>query len=134
MNDPGKRFMRLLTCSSAEQVFLKVRELSSDLSDHQHLVRSTILEIHAELEQRVKNALLKHMHRLIFCGDDTQATQQARQRLQKHIGRMSYHAASALLRPCLQTFPAEGQEVWPKRYVTAGISVHVVGRGVRYIR
>jgi hypothetical protein len=45
------RYMDLINCSTPEEVYVRVREWSSDLTEQEHIVRSTILDIHADIER-----------------------------------------------------------------------------------
>jgi len=53
-------YAKLINCSSAEEVRRFTREWSSSLSDDEHLTRSAIFEMHANVESRLKQILYHH--------------------------------------------------------------------------
>ena len=61
-------YMDLIHCSTPEEVYATVRDWISDLTDHEHLVRSTILDIHADVERVMKQTLYHILLGVMFHG------------------------------------------------------------------
>lgn len=99
--------MQTLGLSTPEEVLRRVREWSSDLSDRDHLIRSTILEIHAELEAELKAVLFQILKGTIFHDDDEEAYEQACEHLHKVIRRMNFSAVYRILAPSLKAYPSD---------------------------
>ncbi|MDO9027047.1 MAG: hypothetical protein Q7U87_04105, partial [bacterium] len=58
-------FMGLMNCSSIEEVRERLSKWGSKLSAHEHLIRSSILDIHAHIEKVEKDILFEHMKELV---------------------------------------------------------------------
>jgi hypothetical protein len=63
------RYKDLINCSTPEEVYVRVREWSSDLTEQEHIVRSTIFDIDADIERVLKQVLYQSLLSLIFNGD-----------------------------------------------------------------
>jgi hypothetical protein len=98
------KYTDFIHCRTPEEVRAKVREWSSSLSDQDHLIRSTILDIHANIEHRLKQILYHHMSPLILQGDNKQKNTKRRIALERTIDRMSFMNIYRLLKPCLDAF------------------------------
>jgi hypothetical protein len=106
-DQPG-RYTAFMNCSTPEQVVQAARRWSSDVTDHEHLVRSTILEIDAGIEVLLKKILYEKLSELVWV--DTLATDgeeravEQRESLSKYVERMSFGAVHSMLKPCLEAF------------------------------
>ncbi len=98
-------FAKMINCRTPQEVYARVRTWSSPLSDHEHLVRSTILDIQANVERQLKRILHLHLRRLVFIGEDVAKAAKCQDSLLKHVERMSYTRVYHLLQPCLESFP-----------------------------
>jgi hypothetical protein len=63
-------YQNLLGIKNPDDVAIAVRKWASNLSDHQHLVRSTIQEIHLNVERRLKFILFEQMKPMVFYTSD----------------------------------------------------------------
>ncbi|MCI0553891.1 MAG: hypothetical protein L0287_23320 [Anaerolineae bacterium] len=99
-------YMELLNCKSADEVYEKVRGWSSELSAHEHLVRSTILDIQASLEGLLKDVYYQILLTVLFQGEDEAENEKARDDLYKTITKMNFSAVFRVLRPILQAYPS----------------------------
>jgi hypothetical protein len=106
-SDSSYSYMELIGCETAEDVYERVRQWTSGLSEHEHLVRSTRLDIHANIEARLKQILYHANVQLILKGPDEEEYEQACQKLETRIRRMGFVQVHDLLRPALSVFPAD---------------------------
>jgi len=94
----------MISAPTAEEVYKKVRQWTSDLSEKEHLVRSVVLTIHANLEDRLKNVLYSYLSSLICNSGDQAQYGQRQQKLAKTIRSMSFIRVYELLKPALDSF------------------------------
>ncbi len=106
MKRKNNHFIDLINCQTPEEVRIKVREWSSSLSEQEHLIRSTILDIHANVELRLKQILYHQLLPLIFKTNKEQQNTRQTEKLEKTIRKMSFMSISNLLKPCLDSFPS----------------------------
>ena len=59
-------YIKFIDCKDPIEVLEKVRKFSSSLSGDEHLIRSIMLDIHASIENRIKQILFHHMVLLFF--------------------------------------------------------------------
>jgi hypothetical protein len=85
--------------ATPEDVYRKVAEWTGGLTDRQHLVRSIVLDLGAQLEHRLQQILYAHLSRLVF-GSDARALKE----LNERVERMSYYQVSSLLIPAFNAF------------------------------
>lgn len=102
----SNRYLELLSCSNPSEVYQKAREFSSDRSENEHLTRSTILDIHANMETKLKQVLYQHMFGILFQDDNETENKKRKKSLEKTITRLSFMDVYRLLKPCLDAFPA----------------------------
>jgi len=100
-------YMDLINCSTPEEVYGRVREWSSDLSEHEHVVRSTILDIHTEVELKLKQVLFHSLKSLIFNGDGEEEHEKHCQELERMVTRLSLNQVHQALQPALKAAPHE---------------------------
>jgi hypothetical protein len=84
------QYAELLHCQTAEQVRERVREWSSSLSDDEHLVRSTIIQIQLALEFQMKQLLFDHLTALLCPQVEVTQTEHWRKELAGVVDRMSF--------------------------------------------
>lgn len=97
-------YVDLINCKTPKEVYSRVREWTTSLSDDNHLIRSSILEIHASVERELKRVLYQVMLPLVMLdGKDDEKRLSA---LENSIDRMSFSQVERLLAPCLSTFPS----------------------------
>ena len=80
----------------------KILDWSSDLTEDEHLIRSSILEIHAYVEAQMKTVLYQHMLGLIPNLEDAFRIEQ-RKKLFKTISDMNFSTIHRLLKPCFDS-------------------------------
>src|SRR2546423_514823 len=92
------KYADLIGAETAEEVYRKVREWTSDLSEKEHLVRSIILEIHATVETQLKKTLHNVLSPLIVSWGNRDEYERHRKKLLNTINRMSFARVYELLR------------------------------------
>lgn len=102
----ANRYMNLINCSTFEEVYAKVRSWSSDLSDHVHLVRSTILDIHLDIERVLKQILYHVLLGIIFHGEDEAEYELHCKKLEEMVSNLNFATVHRLLRPAFEAFAA----------------------------
>jgi hypothetical protein len=99
-------FMKLISCRTPEEVYERVRGWSSDFSQDQHLVRSTILDIQADLEGLLKYVLNQALMAVLFQTNDEAKSNGAKDDLDKTIGQMNFSSVFRILQPILRAYPS----------------------------
>jgi hypothetical protein len=100
-------YTRLINCTTADEVQRAVREWSSDRSEQEHLIRSSILDMHANVEIALKQVLYQHMLTILFQDGNEVEDRKRREVLENTISDMHFSTVHRLLRPCLEAFPRE---------------------------
>jgi len=103
-------YQNLLGIKNPEDVATAVRQWASNLSDQEHMIRSTIQEIHLNVERRLKYILYEQMKPLIFwnnADDGEDGKRKKFEKLERTIYKMGFQQVHRLLEPCLSTFPAD---------------------------
>jgi len=107
LGNPQRDYMDLLHCETRDEVMQRVREWSSDLSEEDHLIRSTILEIHLNVENRLKLLFYHTLLPLVWEGDDKDEVERYRASLLKTVNRLNFSTVHRLLKPCFDAYPAD---------------------------
>ena len=102
----SNKYLELLNCSTPNEVYQKAREYSSNRSENEHLTRSTILDIHANVETKLKQVLYQHMLGVLFQDENQRENKRRKKSLEKAITKLSFTDVYRLLKPCLDAFPA----------------------------
>jgi hypothetical protein len=102
--EPGE-YMELIHCTSEDQVLETIKNWSSELSDREHLIRSTILDIQAGLEGLLKNVFYQILLTVLFLGEDENKNLKAKDELYHSITKMNFSAVYRILRPIFQAYP-----------------------------
>ena len=96
-------YLKLLNLSPAE-VLSRVREWSSELSEDEHLIRSVVLEIDANLEAALHDVLYEHMRSILPIWGKPEEDAKARQQLRDEVDSMWFGRVWGLLKPCMLAF------------------------------
>jgi len=99
-------FVDLIHCKNADEVREAVRKWSSDKTEQEQLIRSSILDMHVNVEISLKWILYQHMLTILFQDDDQKKYEKHRAILEKTISDMNFSAVHRILKPCLNAFPA----------------------------
>jgi hypothetical protein len=95
------RFAKALGCSNMREVCEKAASWNFNLTEDQHLIRSAILSLHANVEGMLKHILFHHMVRLVNEEVYEQEDEPYIQALANNIKSLSFGTLLQLLKPCL---------------------------------
>jgi hypothetical protein len=96
-----KHFAEALGCSNMREVSEKAANWNFNLPEDQHLIRSAILALHANIEGMLKHILFHHMVRLISEEAYQPQDETHIQALLDNIKRLPFSTVLNLLQPCL---------------------------------
>ncbi len=99
-------FMKLINCRTPEEVYERVRGWSFDLSKDEHLVRSTILDIQANLEGQLKFVLSQVLTTVLFRRTDEAKGSGPKDDLFTTVAQMSFSSVFRILQPLLRAYPS----------------------------
>ncbi len=89
------------------EVCEKAASWNFNLPEDQHVIRSAILSLHANIEAILKHILFHHMIRLINEDKYQPEDEQYIQALLENITRLSFSTVLQLLQPCLDSVDSE---------------------------
>ncbi len=98
-------YTELINCTTPKEVYARVREWTTTLSNDEHLIRSSILEIHAGVERELKRVLHDILLPLVILDGDEKEDKKRLAALETSIDKMSFSQVDRLLAPCLSTSP-----------------------------
>ena len=98
-------YMDLINCSTPEEVYVRVREWSSDLTEQEHIVRSTIFDIDADIERILKQVLYQSLVGLIFNGDGQEEYEKHCKELERMVTQLHFGQVYRVLKPALKAAP-----------------------------
>jgi|SRR5712671_7606761 len=111
MTNQGKRYMDLLNLKSREEAYQKVKELSSDLTDQQHTIRSCIFDLHAAVEIELRRIYYHVFKALLFLTDDEAENAKKIAELDRVVGRLGFMEMYRLLGPILNGWYADMESI-----------------------
>ena len=104
-NQNERRYMDLLSLGSREDVYREVKQLASELSDDEHLVRSCIFDLHAAVEIELRRIYYHVFKSLLFLTSDETENAQILAKFEKMIERLSFTDMYRVLKPILNSWP-----------------------------
>lgn len=96
----------MIGCRTPEEVYENVKSWSSNLQDKKHTIRSTIIEIHAEIERIMKEILYWHFFKILFQDDEEDKNKKRRESLWNMVHSLNFSNVYRILKPCLKAYPA----------------------------
>jgi hypothetical protein len=99
-------YMWLINCQTPEEVYATTRRWTSDLTEREHLVRSTILDIHADVERLMKQVLYQLLLTIMFKGDDNDEYRKRCSELWETVTRLNFATVHRVLKIPFEAFPA----------------------------
>jgi hypothetical protein len=97
--------MDLLSLSTPEEAYRQVKELSSELSDDEHLIRSCVFDLHAAVELELRRIYYHVFKRMIFLTNDEAQNAETLAKFERMIERLSFMDMYRVLRPILNSWP-----------------------------
>ena len=101
----SERYLKLMNFDSPEQAYAEVKQLASELSDKDHLVRSCIFDLHAAVELELRRIYYHTFKTHLFLTDDDENNEKVTKEFSKKIERLSFMDMYRVLRPCLNSWP-----------------------------
>ena len=99
------KYLDLVGFSSPEEAYKKIKEWVSSLSDDEHLIRSTVFDIHAGVELLLRQITYHYLKALVFQTDDEKKNETAVKPFERMIERLSFGDMYRILKPCLDSWP-----------------------------
>ena len=100
-----KRYLDVLNFRSAKEAYEQVRQLASELTSDQHLIRSCIFDLHAAVEVELRRVFYQTFKTQLFLTDDEKQNEEAVARFGKMIGGLGFTDMYRILRPVLNSWP-----------------------------
>ena len=97
-------FSKLINCSTPEEVRKAILKWTSKLSEKDHLIKAAILEIHANLEELLKDILYEILLDSLPYTADNKEYENNKKNLQKKTSKLSFSLVYNLLKPALDAF------------------------------
>jgi hypothetical protein len=98
MAEIKNRYMNLLNMTNEEQVHNEIKKLASDLSDREHVVRSSILDMHAAVEIDLRRIYYHTFYKHLFLTDNEVENKKIIANFEKIIGKLSFFDMWRVLR------------------------------------
>jgi hypothetical protein len=95
------RYMDLLNIKDEASALIQIKELASDLTDHEHLIRSCIFDLHAAVEIELRRIFFWHFQFLLFFTDDEKLNKKIKSNFEKMIDRSRFMDMWRILRPVM---------------------------------
>ncbi|GEM_PF-1733254 len=99
--NPNNRYLDMVGFSTPEEAYKKIKEWVSDLSDQDHLIRSTIFDIHAGIELELRRIFYHHNKSLLFLTGKEKEDAVVLQDFEKMIDKLSFGDMFRILKPIL---------------------------------
>jgi hypothetical protein len=95
----------MINVKSPSEAYEYVKQLSSALTDDEHLVRSCIFDLHAAVEIELKRVFSHTFSPLLFRADDDDQNRESEEALDKMISKLSFAQVYRVLKPILDSWP-----------------------------
>lgn len=105
--NPENRYIDLLNIDDEAAVLQVIKKLASQLSDHEHLIRSCIFDLHAAVETDLRRIFFLHFQPLLFLTSDEVENRGVKQQFEKMIDRLSFMDMWRILSPVMTPWYAE---------------------------
>lgn len=105
MTEKENRYLSLMHFDSTEQAYAEVKNLASELSDDEHMIRSCIFDMHAAVEIELRRIFYHTFYRQLFLTDDEKHNERTKQQFSKMIERLGFMDMFRVLRPVLLSWP-----------------------------
>lgn len=110
----SRRFLKSLNLQSSEEAYREVKKLVSELTDDEHAIRSSILDLHAGVEFELRRFYYHHLSSLLFQGDSKTKNAQTQQALSKAIHGLGFSELYRVLKPVLKSWPYPDLDAIPE--------------------
>lgn len=104
-NDTGATYLEHLSLTDAADIIDRIKELSSDLSDTEHKIRSSIFDLHAALEFELRRIFYHIFRPMLFLTDDQNQRRDVTDKFEKRIDKLGYMEMYRILEPVFASWP-----------------------------
>jgi len=101
MSDKKNQYMNHLGVSDQEGTIKKICKRVSSLSDHDHVIRSCIFDLHAIMETELRRIYFFHFQTLLPLTDDKSDNKKIKTRFEKMIENITFGDMWKVLKPVL---------------------------------
>lgn len=84
------KYMDLLDITDDASVLRHIKQLASQLSDHEHLIRSCIFDLHAAVEVELRRIFFWHFRSLLFLTDNKSQNTKIKAGFEKMIENLGF--------------------------------------------
>lgn len=109
----SNKYLDLVGFDTPEQAYKKIKEWVSDLSDRDHLIRSTIFDIHAGIELELRRIFYHHNKGLLFLTGKKEEDDIVLKDFNKMIDSLSFGDMHKMLRPILKHWYPDLENIGP---------------------
>jgi len=99
------RYLGLLNFDTPEHAYSEIRNLASELSEKEHLIRSCIFDLHAAVEIELRRIIYHTFIDQLFLTDDEEHNNKIKSDLERTIDKLGFMDMYRLLRPILLSWP-----------------------------
>jgi DNA-directed RNA polymerase subunit F len=96
-----KEYLDMVGFTTPEEAYKKIKEWVSDLSDQDHLIRSTIFDIHAGIELELRRIFYHHNKSLLFLTGKEKEDAVVLRDFEKMVDKLNFGDISRILKPIL---------------------------------
>lgn len=105
MSNDGDKYLSLMNFQTPEEAYKSVKELASNLSDDEHLIRSCIFDLHAAVELELRRIFYHTFKDQLFLTDNEGDNEKVLSAFDKAISRLSFVDMYRILKPVLNSWP-----------------------------
>ena len=124
MTEKSSLYMDMLSCHSEEELFSKVRQLTSSLTDREHDILSVILQLHAAVEDELQQVLRDSLKDHLFMSDDEEENSKTEAHFSKMMNKLGFGSMYRILKPALKSWPYPELNDLPIINVTRNKAAH----------
>ncbi len=100
------KYLDLVGFSTPEEAYKKIQSWVSGLSNDEHLIRSTIFDIHAGIELLLKQIIYHYLKALVFQTNNEKENKKALEPFDKMVERLNFSSMYRILKPILNSWPS----------------------------
>ncbi len=102
ISNTEQKYLQVLGLSATDDIVSKIKFLSSDLSDEEHIIRSCIFDIHANIERLLKEAFKKTFScHLFFVDNNEKHNKSIVSDQEKALDKLSFLEVCRCLKPTM---------------------------------
>lgn len=105
MANDKDRYLKLMSFKSPEEAYAQIKDLSSNLTVDQHVIRSCIFDLHAAIEMELRRIFFHTFKAQLFLTTDEEKNLETIEKFEKAVGRLSFSDMHRVLRPVLLSWP-----------------------------